>query len=160
MSSSLFALIFFTAVACGIVGGAFFAFSTFVMKGLGRVPAAQGIVSMQSINVEAIRARFMAALLGAALACIAVAGVSLASWDESFAPYSLVGSVLYLVGTILPTRAANVPRNDLLAELDPATTQAASYWLRYLTSWTAWNHVRTAGALAASACLIWSIHVG
>lgn len=160
MSSSLFALTFVTAVACGLIGGVFFAFSTFVMRGLGRVPAAHGIVSMQSINVAAISAVFMTALFGAALACVAVAVGSLTAWDEPFAAPMLAGSVLYLVGTILPTMAANVPRNDALAALDPATNQAAGYWARYLRGWTAWNHVRTAGALAASAALIWSIHVG
>jgi uncharacterized membrane protein len=160
MSSGLFALTFVTAVACGLIGGAFFAFSTFVMRGLGRVPAPHGIVSMQSINVAAITTVFKTTMLGAALACIAVAAGSLTAWDEPFAAPMLAGSVLYLAGTILPTRVANVPRNDVLAALDPATTQAAGYWSRYLTSWTAWNHVRTVGALAASAALTWSIHVG
>jgi uncharacterized membrane protein len=33
------------------VGGIFFAFSAFVMKALDRLPPAQGIAAMQSINV-------------------------------------------------------------------------------------------------------------
>ena len=37
-------------VAAGTVGGVFFAFSTFVMKALARLPHAQAIAAMQSIN--------------------------------------------------------------------------------------------------------------
>ena len=33
-----------------LVGGIFFAFSSFVMKALARVPPAEGIAAMQSIN--------------------------------------------------------------------------------------------------------------
>ena len=35
-----------------LVAGVFFAFSSFVMKVLARVPSAEGIAAMQSINVE------------------------------------------------------------------------------------------------------------
>jgi len=34
-----------------LIGGVFFAFSTFVMKALVRVPAVPGIAAMQSINI-------------------------------------------------------------------------------------------------------------
>jgi len=34
----LFALTLFAALGCGLVGGVFFAFSTFVMKALSRLP--------------------------------------------------------------------------------------------------------------------------
>ncbi|MBW4543902.1 MAG: DUF1772 domain-containing protein [Symplocastrum torsivum CPER-KK1] len=45
----------------------------------------------------------------------------------------------------------NVPLNDALAKVDPASTDGASLWVSYLTNWTNWNHVRTATALAAAA---------
>ena len=47
----------------------------------------------------------------------------------------------------------NVPRNNALAAVDPASTSGAAQWTSYLTSWTAWNHVRTAAALAAAGSL-------
>lgn len=47
----------------------------------------------------------------------------------------------------------NVPRNDALAAIDPASAGSARIWASYVTSWTAWNHVRTAAALAAAASL-------
>ena len=69
------------------------------------------------------------------------------------AVFLLVGSPLYLFGTILVTMVFNVPRNEALAAVDPARAERARLWAGYVTGWTAWNHVRTAAALAAAASL-------
>jgi uncharacterized membrane protein len=61
------------------------------------------------------------------------------------------------VGTVLVTRVFNVPRNNALASVDPASTDAARLWADYVKSWTNWNHVRTIAAMAAAASLIMSI---
>lgn len=45
----------------------------------------------------------------------------------------------------------NVPRNESLASIAPADPDGAGRWTGYVASWTAWNHVRTAAALAAAA---------
>jgi uncharacterized membrane protein len=50
----LFALTLVAALGCGLMAGVFFAFSAFVMKALARLPLAQGIAAMQSINVAVI----------------------------------------------------------------------------------------------------------
>lgn len=42
------------AVGSALIGGAFFAFSSFVMGALGKLPPAQGVAAMQSINVVVI----------------------------------------------------------------------------------------------------------
>jgi uncharacterized membrane protein len=44
----------------------------------------------------------------------------------------------------------NVPRNNSLAVLSPASSEAANLWVAYLSSWSAWNRVRTIAALAAT----------
>ena len=54
----------------GVNGGVFFAFSSFVMPALQRLPDAQGIAAMQSINVTAVRPPFMAVLFGTAALCL------------------------------------------------------------------------------------------
>jgi hypothetical protein len=69
----LFALALFSALGCGLVAGVFFAFSSFVMNALARLPAAQGIAAMQSINVVVINPLFMTAFLGTAAACVLLA---------------------------------------------------------------------------------------
>ena len=48
----LFALTLFAALGCGLIAGVFFAFSTFVMKALARLPSGEGMAAMQSINVK------------------------------------------------------------------------------------------------------------
>ena len=92
----------------------------------------------------------MTALFGAALACIALAVLSLVEWDEPESIYRLTGSALYLAGTILVTIAFNLARNDILAAAAPDGHDSADLWRRYVREWTAWNHVRTAAALAAA----------
>lgn len=146
--------IFLCALGCGLIAGAFFAFSTFVMKALGRLPAPHGIAAMQSINIVVINAWFMTALFGTALLCVIVFIAALRGWQDPAAPYLLAGSALYLAGTIVVTMLCNVPRNNALATAEPSTAEAAALWRDYLSAWTFWNHVRTVAALAACALLI------
>jgi hypothetical protein len=47
----LFPLTLAAALGCGLMAGLFFAFSVAVMKALARLPSAEGIDAMQSINV-------------------------------------------------------------------------------------------------------------
>ena len=159
MNSYLFVLTLLAALGCAMMAGVFFAFSAFVMKALARLPAQQGIGAMQAINVAAVTFAFMAALFGTAAACGALAVWALFAWDERFAPYLLVGSALYLIGTILLTIAYHVPRNEALARVELPSAEAESHWRRYLSGWTAWNHLRATTALAAAATLTIALHV-
>jgi uncharacterized membrane protein len=84
---------------------------------------------------------------------------SVVRWNEPSSIYLLAGSVLYLAGTIGVTTAFNVPRNDALAAITPASAEASAFWTAYVSGWTAWNHVRTATALAASALLIVALYL-
>ena len=152
----LFVLTLLSALGCGLIGGVFFAFSAFVMKALDRLPPPQGIAAMQSINVAVINPLFLLPFLGTAVACAVLAVSSVLRWQRPGATSLFLGSVLYLAGTVLVTMVCNVPRNEALAAVGPASAEAAVRW-RYVAGWTAWNHVRTAAALAASALLTISL---
>jgi uncharacterized membrane protein len=158
MSSALLVLTIAAALGSGLAAGVFFAFSTFVMPALGRLPAQQAAAAMQAINVKAINPPFMTALFGTGAVSVAMIVVALADWDSSFGPLLLGGGGLYLLGVIFVTMAFNVPRNDALARLEGDA--AASYWPRYLREWTAWNHVRTVAPLIALGLLLVALHVG
>jgi uncharacterized membrane protein len=145
---------FMSALGCGLVAGIFFAFSTFVMKALGKIAPSQGIVAMQSINVVVLNPWFLTLFLGTALLCVFAMIASLLQWNQPGSPYLLAGGALYVVGTVLVTILFNVPRNNALAAVAPESPEAARIWRVYLSSWTAWNHVRTGAALAASALFI------
>ncbi len=149
----IFTLTLITAVGCGLVAGILYAFSTSVMKALARLPSAQGIAAMQSINIAVINPLFMGAFFGTAAASVLVVIFSLLRWNEPEAVYLISGGLVYLIGTILVTMAFNVPRNDALATVDPQSADGARLWAGYLTSWTAWNHVGTAAAMAAAVSL-------
>lgn len=155
MNDSLYLLLTIgSAIGCGLVGGIFFAFSTFIMKGLKRLPAAGGIAAMQSINITVINPMFMTAFFGTAAACAVLIVHSLMTSIRHGGYPALAGSLIYLFGTILVTIAFNVPRNDALAKVDPESEEGARIWAIYVREWTAWNHVRTVAALASSALLI------
>ena len=147
----LFALTLIAALGCGLIAGVFFAFSTFVMKALARLPPGAGIAAMQSINIVVLNPSFLGTFLGTAAACILAMISSLLRWHEPEALYLFAGSALYLVGTLLVTIVFNVPRNDALASVAPSDPASANMWTGYVARWTAWNHVRTAAALAAAA---------
>ena len=68
--SLLLILTFLAALGTGSVGGVFFAFSSFVMKALSRLPPAQGIAAMQSINLSVINLSFAIQLFGTAALCV------------------------------------------------------------------------------------------
>jgi uncharacterized membrane protein len=150
---ALLALTLFSALGCGLMAGVFFAFSAAIMKALARLPPAQGIQAMQSINLVVINPVFLGAFLGTAAACAVLAVVSWSRWPRPGAAYLLAGSLLYLVGTLLVTVVFNIPRNDALAAADPASAEGGRLWAGYLKGWTAWNHVRAAAALAAATLL-------
>lgn len=161
MSEGLrFVALLVAALGCGVIGGVFFAFSAFVMKALVRLPPAQGIAAMQSINVVAVTPVFMAVLFGTAQVCLMLGVWSLVGWDEARTGYVLFGSLLYLVGTVLVTIVGNVPRNNELAAVAPEGSDAASVWARFVAAWTSWNAVRMTAALAAAALLTVALATG
>lgn len=139
------------ALGCGLVAGIFFAFSCFVMAALGQLPPAQGIAAMQSINVAVLNPSFFAVFLGTAAIALGLGLLGLLGLAQPQSGLLIAGSVLYLGGSVLVTSLLNVPLNQALAEVNPASLEAAALWQRYLSHWTAWNHGRTLASLAAAA---------
>ncbi|MEI8697593.1 MAG: DUF1772 domain-containing protein [Mesorhizobium sp.] len=147
-------LTFVAALGSGVVAGVFFAFSSFVMPGLARMPAAGGIAAMNSINVTAVTPIFMTALFGTGLICLALAVGAILGWNQPGSLWLLAGALIYLVGNLIVTMIFNVPLNNALAAVDPASANGAAVWTTYLRDWVMWNHVRTITAIAALGCFI------
>jgi len=150
-------LIVGTAIACAAMGGVFFAFSSFVMQGLKALPSAHGITAMQSINVTAVTPIFMTALFGTAAACVAVLVSAAIEWRDTVSGYLIAGSLSYLAGAMVVTIAVNVPLNNALAAADPSSDDTLWFWMKYVRTWTAWNHIRTVSGLIAAALLLWTV---
>jgi uncharacterized membrane protein len=147
------ALTIIAALGCGVVGGAFFAFSGFIMRALARLAPPQGIAAMQSINVVAVTPPLMIALFGTALVCAALVIVALLDRQAPGTGYRIAGCLLYLVGAVGVTMVFNVPLNNALAAADPESAAGATQWAQYVSRWTAWNTVRTVAAIAAALAL-------
>jgi uncharacterized membrane protein len=143
-----FALTFAAAIGSAVAGGIFYAFSSFVMAALGRLPATQGVAAMNAINVTVITPSFMTVFMGTALVCLVLAGGSFFGWGQTAWKLIFAASLCYLVGSLGITMVGNVPLNDQLAAVAPA--QEAALWSRYLDAWTLWNHVRTAASIMSA----------
>ena len=148
LERAIFTLTFAAAIGSGVVGGIFYAFSTFVMAALGSLPSAQGAGAMRAINVTVINPVFMLAFMGTAVLCLVLAGSSLIWWDRPGGMLMLAASLFYLAGCFGVTMLFNVPLNNQLAAVAPA--QEAALWSRYLDVWTIWNHVRTLASILSA----------
>jgi len=146
------------AVGAAISAGVFFAFSTFVMQALGRLPDDEAVGAMNEINRAAPTPLFVLALFGTGALCVVLSVSAVRRFGEPWTPYVLVGSALFLVAVIV-TIAYHVPRNDALLLVDPHGPDASRAWAGYLTPWTAWNHVRTITSLAGAVTLILALRV-
>ena len=132
----IFLLTLFSALGCGLIAGVFFAFSAFVMPALARVPPAQGIAAMRSINVAALKWPFMAAFFGTAASCALLAVGSLFWRQDHFDSYLFIGGGIYLVGAVLVTVLFNVPRNEKLIGVRSDSVEGTELWSRYVAEWT------------------------
>lgn len=137
------------ALGSGLMAGLFFAFSTFMMRALARLPPGQGIAAMQSINTAIVQSLFLPVFLGTALVCLVVAGAAMWRGLDAGGVMTITGSALYLVGVLGVTIACNVPLNDGLAALDATGPAASGAWAEYVARWSPWNHVRTVSAFGA-----------
>lgn len=137
------------ALSSALVAGMFYAFSSFIMAALARVPPAEGMRAMNAINLTVITPSFMVLFMGTAVLGIGLAIWSLFSIAQTDSQLVLLGALLYLVGCFGVTMVFNVPLNDRLAA---APTEAP--WHSYLETWTLWNSVRTAAAALSSAVMV------
>jgi len=145
-------LIVFAAAGSGLMAGAFFAFSTFVMKALGETSGSGGVEAMQRINRVILRSLFLPIFTGTAViaAILAVWGIFFLSWPRTIV--LTAGALLYIVGSFALTMRRNVPLNNQLDAVEPPA--AGDTWKMYLLRWTQWNHVRTLTTLLAMVCFM------
>jgi uncharacterized membrane protein len=157
MSQVITYLLWFGAIGCGLLAGLYFAFSTFIMSALGSIEQVHGISAMNSINSTILKSLFMPFFFGTTLVSLILAIVGVVRWGEPGTMAMLAGGLIYVAGMFLCTMFFNVPLNNALASVDPASAGAAPLWARYLKDWTFWNHLRTISSTAASALYVASL---
>ncbi|MEO1061808.1 MAG: anthrone oxygenase family protein [Actinomycetota bacterium] len=150
MSGWQVALTLIALVAAAISGGAFFAFSNFVMPAFGRLPESEGAAAMQAVNVAAPSPTFVAAIVGAGLVAVPAAVAEVDRIDEAGGRLLALGAVLSIASFVV-TVTLNVPRNDALDRVDARSEAGRGYWRRYLVTWTRANTARTVASLGSVA---------
>jgi uncharacterized membrane protein len=145
------------AIGSAAVGGMFYVFSTFVMRGLDRTDPIDAITAMRGINAEAqANPPFLLAFLGSALLAVAVGVIAAIQHGQPGSWWLLAGAVFGIVAAVV-TMAFNVPLNNHLDAVNPvglSVADAAREWHDYFTTWTAWNHVRSASGIIGAALLL------
>ena len=94
---------------------------------------------------------FLLMNFGSGLLALAVGIVAVVQIGRPGSWLLLAGAILGVLGMIV-TMLFNVPLNDHLDRVDLA--DAATEWQAYLSSWTAWNHVRTGSGLLAAVLML------
>jgi uncharacterized membrane protein len=141
------------AVGSGLMAGLLFSFSNFVMKALTRLPPEQGMAAMQLINITIINPMFLLLFLGTAVFCVVLTLYAVSQQQSTTTVLLLVGSVLYLVGTVGVTMVFNVPLNNALAGSKAVVSVAPDVWPSYVKTWLVWNHLRAFFSFAAAVSL-------
>jgi uncharacterized membrane protein len=159
MSTTLTTATFVGVLGAGIVGGVFYAFSTFVMPGLQRLPDRDGLAAMQQINVTAEHPAFMLAFMGTTLLCLYLGVRGVMDLSSTTGKLLVAGSALYLAGAFLRTGSYNVPLNNELADISPHAANAAQHWQHYLDQWNWANHLRGAASIGAAAAYMGALLV-
>ncbi len=147
-------LLWFAAVGCGVMAGVYFTFSAFAMRALGEIAPEAGAAAMQSINRVIVRSAFLPLFFATTLAAAALAVLAGLNWGDAGSAAALAGGVVYVFGMFVVTVALNIPLNNALERADPASDEGRAVWARYLTTWTARNHIRTLASTAACALFI------
>lgn len=132
-----------------VIGGVFFAFSSFIMKSLARLPSSEGMTAMQSINIVVLNRSFLGVFVGTAAVALLLMLHSLGHWGTEQSPLFLAGAVSYFFGTFVVTIAGNVPLNNRLAAATP-NEHAVPVWQHYLERWTQLNTLRATAAIASA----------
>jgi uncharacterized membrane protein len=141
-------------IGSALIGGIFFAFSSFIMKALARLPASQGMAAMQSINIVVLNPVFLGVFMGTTVISLLVSMLAIRGWEMPAAPYFLAGALFYFVGTFLVTGMGNVPLNNQLAAVTVNDPAAGNIWQHYLDRWTRLNTVRTVSATVAAVMIL------
>jgi uncharacterized membrane protein len=145
------------ALAAAAAGGMMYVFSTFVMRGLDRTGPIEAITAMRGINVVAnSNPAFLLAYFGATILALVVGFVAMIQIGRPGSGWILAGAVFGALAAII-TMAFNVPLNNHLDSVNPAglsVADAAIQWQAYLSTWTAWNHVRAAASFIAAALML------
>ncbi len=136
-----------SAFFVGILAGLFFAYSVSVVLALKTFSASAYTIVMQSINNAILNVAFGVVFIGSIAVPTVSASVVLlqGDWTSQYGPLVLLGTAIYLTGTIAVTMNIHLPMNESIATWSPASPP--DDWTTVRTRWARWNHVRAIAAV-------------
>ena len=137
----------------GAMFGFFYAWVSSTLWGLDTADPNVAILAMQAMNSAVRNPVFAVGYFGTPLVLAAVALVAWNGKERRTAILFGIGSVLYVLGVMVPTSTVNVPLNDTLAVVEAPLddARAQEIWKSYSAPWQFWNAIR---AVAAGAVLL------
>jgi uncharacterized membrane protein len=145
------------ALFSAAAGGMMYVFSTFVMRGLDRTGPVDAITAMRGINAEAnSNPAFLLGYFAATILALVVGIMAAIQLRHGGSWLVLAGAIFAILAAII-TMAFNVPLNNHLDTVNPvglSAVDAAREWHAYMSTWTAWNHARTATSFIGAAMLL------
>jgi uncharacterized membrane protein len=140
--------------ATAMMAGLFYSFSIAVMPGLKRLPDAEFIAAMQSINKSILNIIFFIAFFGSPLSLIASAYLY---YSEPFSTrfiFLLIAVVVYLAGVFVVTVFGNIPLNNALDRFDLRSASQGAISAQRAAFEGPWNKLNTIRTLASSIAII------
>lgn len=141
-------------ISFGFIGGAYFAFSFFVMQSLKKTSASDAIRTMNTINLVILKSPFMLLFFFSSF-------IAFILFLENFILYKIISnegfaSLIFFVGMFICTATKNVPLNNKLADFDfnDPNRNPEIEWNDYYKNWIKWNHIRTASSFLSMVLLV------
>ena len=132
-----------------LMAGLWFFCSTALMPALANRPVPEAIAAMQEVNVVILNPVFGLVFGGTTLLSLVLTIVTFFRLDRPASGLLLAAAIVFFVGTFVVTMALNVPLNDQLAAVDPASAAGAEVWENFLSRWNLWNNVRLLSSTAS-----------
>lgn len=144
---------------CMLVAGFLLAFATVVMPGIRDLDDRGFIRAFQVIDrvIQNNQPLFILMWVGSVLALLAAAVLGIRALAGADRLLVIAAALIYLLGVQLPTVAINIPLNNRLKKLDPATldeTARTRARADFEPRWNRWNRIRTAFASLAAILLL------
>lgn len=140
------------ATTVALVAGLFYGYSCSVNPGLGRLPDAEYIAAMQSINRAILNPAFFISFMGSFFLLPLAAYLHRAPAGSPVFLLLCTSAIIYITGAFGTTIFGNVPLNEMLERFDLASASAEEITrtrTRFEGLWNALHQVRTIAVVAS-----------
>lgn len=152
------------ALLCGLVSGLLLGFAIVAMPGLGTLGDRELLGGFRAMDkvIQDRQPVFMVVWLGSVLAVVGAVAIGWSQTTGGARALLLAGALIYLLGVQVPTATVNIPLNNRIQAIDPASMSSAELaeargWFE--ARWNRWNAIRSFLGVGATALLLATLAV-